>query len=157
MDHKERNTAEQLTLSLFTLNLLLAVLAFKGLPRWVRCKEPVCQCRRHRRPGFDPWVRKIPWRRKWQSIPVFLPGESHGQRSLAGYSPWGHKRVRHDLVTKQHISLTTEDHLARKNKSSNYKRYSHEFWHELELGKDGLLLSCFNVLSHPIISFHKSM
>jgi len=37
--------------------------------------------------GFDPWVRKIPWRRKWQSTPVFLPGESHGQRSLAGYSP----------------------------------------------------------------------
>ena len=44
-----------------------------------------------RRPGFDPWVGKIPWRRKWQPSPVFLPGESHGQRSLAGYSPWGHK------------------------------------------------------------------
>ena len=43
-----------------------------------------------RRPGFDPWVRKIAWRRKWQPIPVFLPGEPHGQRSLAGYSPWGH-------------------------------------------------------------------
>ena len=39
---------------------------------------------------FDPWVRKIPWRRAWQPTPVFLPGESHGQRSLAGYSPWGH-------------------------------------------------------------------
>ena len=44
-----------------------------------------------RRPGFDPCVGKIPWRRKWQSIPVFLPGESHGQRSLAGRSPQGHK------------------------------------------------------------------
>ena len=44
-----------------------------------------------RRPGFDPWVRKIPWRRAWQPTPVFLPGESHGQRSLAGYSPWGCK------------------------------------------------------------------
>ena len=43
------------------------------------------------RQGFDPWVRKIPWSRKWQSTPVFLSGESHGQRSLAGYSPWGHK------------------------------------------------------------------
>ena len=43
------------------------------------------------RPGFESWVGKIPWRRKWQSIPVFLPQESHGQRSLAGYSPWGHK------------------------------------------------------------------
>ena len=46
------------------------------------------QCRR---PGFDPWVRKIPWRRDWQPTAVFLPGESHGQRSLVGYSPWGRK------------------------------------------------------------------
>ena len=43
------------------------------------------------RPGFDPWVGKIPWRRKWQSTPVLLPGKSHGQRSLVGYSPWGRK------------------------------------------------------------------
>ena len=42
--------------------------------------------------GFDPWVRKIPWRRTWQPIPVFLSGESLGQRSLAGYCPWGHKQ-----------------------------------------------------------------
>ena len=54
-------------------------------------KEPTCQCRRCKRHGFNPWVRKIPWRRKWQPTPVFLPGESHGQRSLAGYSPWGCK------------------------------------------------------------------
>ena len=40
---------------------------------------------------FDPWVRKIPWRGVWQPTPVFLPGKSHGQRSLVGYSPWGHK------------------------------------------------------------------
>jgi len=38
---------------------------------------------------FDPWVRKILWRRAWQPTPVFSPGESHGQKSLAGYSPWG--------------------------------------------------------------------
>ena len=42
---------------------------------------------------FNPWVRKIPWRRKWQPTPVFLPEKSHGQRSLAGYSPWGHKEL----------------------------------------------------------------
>ena len=54
-------------------------------------KEPACQCRRHKRCGFNPWVRKIPWRRAWQLTPVFLPGESHGQRSLAGYSPNGCK------------------------------------------------------------------
>ena len=41
--------------------------------------------------GFNPWVGKIPWRRKWQPTPVPLPGKSHGQRSLVGYSPWGHK------------------------------------------------------------------
>ena len=45
------------------------------------------------RPGFDPWVRKIPWRRVWQPTPVFLPGESHGQNSLVGYSPWGCKEL----------------------------------------------------------------
>ena len=51
-----------------------------------------------RRPGFDPWVRKTPWQRKWQPTPVFLPGKSHGPRSLAGYSPWG-RRVGHDWAT----------------------------------------------------------
>ena len=45
------------------------------------------------RPGFDPWVGKIPWRRKWQSTPVLLPGKSHGERSLVGYSPWGRKEL----------------------------------------------------------------
>ena len=64
-------------------------------------KDSACQCSRHKRLGFDPWVRKIPWNRKWQPSPVFLPGKSHGWRSLAGYSPWGHKRVKHDLATKQ--------------------------------------------------------
>ena len=57
-----------------------------GLPRWHSGQESACQCRRHRRRRFDPWVRKIP-RREWQPTPVFLPGKSHGQRSLAGYSP----------------------------------------------------------------------
>ena len=51
----------------------------------------VCQCRRCKRHEFDPQVEKIPWRRKWQPTPAFLPEKSHGQRSLAGYSPCGHK------------------------------------------------------------------
>ena len=51
--------------------------------------------------GFDPWVRKIPWRSKWQPTPVFVLGKSHRQKSLVGYSPWGCKRVERDLVTKQ--------------------------------------------------------
>ena len=50
---------------------------------------------------FNSWFGKIPWRNKWQSTPVFLPGKSHGQRILVGYSPWGCKRVGHNLATKQ--------------------------------------------------------
>ena len=59
-----------------------------GFPGGTSGKESTCQCRRC---GFNSWVRKIPWRKKWQPILVFLPGESHGQRRLAGYSPWDHK------------------------------------------------------------------
>ena len=62
-----------------------------GLPGWLSGKESACQCRRHKRLGFNPSVMKIPWSRKWQPTPVSLPGESHGQKSLTGYSPWGHK------------------------------------------------------------------
>ena len=54
-------------------------------------KKPTCQCRRHKRPRFSLWVGKIPWRRARQPTPVFLPGESHRQRSLVGYSPQGRK------------------------------------------------------------------
>ena len=56
-------------------------------------KEPASQCRRCRRHGFHPWVGKIPYRRKWQPTPVFLPGKFHGQQNLVGYSPWGHKEL----------------------------------------------------------------
>ena len=73
----------------FFLSLCLGYVL--GLPRWLRGKESTCQCKRHRRLGSDPWVGKIPWKRKWQPSPMFLPGESHGQRNLLGYSPWGHK------------------------------------------------------------------
>ena len=53
--------------------------------------QPLRTCLQCRRLRFDPWVEKISWRRKWQPTLIFLPGESHGQRSLAGYSPWGCK------------------------------------------------------------------
>ena len=66
-----------------------------GLPWWLRWKTV---CLQRQRPGFDPWVRKIPWRMHWQPTPVFLPGKSHGWRSLAGYSPWGRK----DSDTTEH-------------------------------------------------------
>ena len=61
-----------------------------GLPR-VSGKESACQCRRCRRHGFNSWVGKIPWRRKWKPTPVFLPRKLHEQRSLEGCSPWGRK------------------------------------------------------------------
>ena len=61
-----------------------------AFPSWHRGKEPACP---DRRPGLDPWVRKIPWRRKWQPGPVLSPGEYHGQRSLAGYSLGGRKEL----------------------------------------------------------------
>ena len=53
-----------------------------GLPQWLNGKESACQCRKHRRHRFDSWVGKIPWRRKWQPMPVFLPEKAHGQRRL---------------------------------------------------------------------------
>jgi len=65
----------------------------RRLLTWLSGKESACQCRRCRRLGIDPWVRKIPWRGKWQPIPVFLPRKSHGRRGLAGCSPWGHKEL----------------------------------------------------------------
>ena len=54
------------------------------------------------RPGFNPWVRKIPWRRKWQPTPILLPEKSHGWRSLVGYSPWGHKES--DTTERLHFT-----------------------------------------------------
>ena len=56
-------------------------------------KESACQCRKCKRCGFDPCFGKIPRRRAWQPTPVFFPGESHGQKSLVGYSPWGRKEL----------------------------------------------------------------
>ena len=62
-----------------------------GFPKWWSSEESTRQWRRHRRCGFDPWVRKIAWSRKWQLTPVFLPGKFHVRRSLAGYGPWSHE------------------------------------------------------------------
>ena len=79
-----------------------------GLPAWLSGKEPVCQCRRCQ---FDPWVGTIPWVRKWQPTPVFLPVEFHGQRSLVGYSPWGRK----ELDTTEQLSTAHRNRLIREN------------------------------------------
>ena len=64
-----------------------------GFPGAVSGKEAACQCRRHKRDRYDPWVGKIPWRREWQSTQVFGPGEYYGQKSLGGCSTCDHKEL----------------------------------------------------------------
>ena len=66
-------------------------------------KELTCQCRRHKRCGLDPWVgREDPLEKEMQPAPVFLPGESHGQQSLAGYSPRGCRELKHSRTANTH-------------------------------------------------------
>ena len=77
-----------------------------GFPGGVSDKEPAYQCRWHKKLGFNPWVGKIPWRRAWQPTPVFLSGESHGQRSLAGYGSQGCK----ESDTTEVINTHTHSH-----------------------------------------------
>ena len=91
----------------------MAIMAFRqgaqahATPGGASGKEPTCQCRKHRRCGFTPWVRKIPWRRKWQPTPVFLPGKSHGWGSLR-LQYMGSQRIGHDWVTEQQQSGKSE-------------------------------------------------
>ena len=76
-----------------------------GPPWCLSGKASACQCRRHR---FNPWARKVPWRRKWQTTPGFLPGKSHGQRNLAGCSPWGHKESNTTEQLNENNNLSAE-------------------------------------------------
>ena len=78
-----------------------------GYPGGATGKEPTCQCWRHERCGFNLWVGKIPWMRKWKPTLVFMPGESYGP-SLGGYSPLGHKEL--DTTEWLILSLFTEAH-----------------------------------------------
>ena len=71
----------------------------RGFPGGASGKEPARQCRRPNKCRFDPRVRKISWKRAWQHTPIFLPGESHGQRSPAGYGPWGRTELDTTEVT----------------------------------------------------------
>ena len=74
-----------------SLKEIVSCRQYFGVPRWLSGKASAHQCRKCRRCRFDPWIRKIPWRSKWQPTPVFLPGESDGYRSLVGYSLWAGK------------------------------------------------------------------
>ena len=81
---KQNHYLKEISAYLFTA--VRKAQTWKGFPDGASDREPACQCRRWRL-RFDPWVRNISWRRAWQPTPLFLPGESHIQRSLAGYSP----------------------------------------------------------------------
>ena len=85
-----------------TLSTLEIMCSNKASPGGSGGKESTCQCRKC---GFDPWVGKMPWRRKWQPTPVFLAGEFHGQISLVGYSLWGHKES--TMISDFHFSRST--------------------------------------------------
>ena len=78
---------------------MVKILQHKGFPGGSDGKESTCSAGN---PGLIPGSVKIPWRREWQLTPVFLPGEFHGQRSLAGYSPWGCK----ELDITEQLTLT---------------------------------------------------
>ena len=84
---------------------LNATVFIKGFPGGTSGTELACQCRTRKRGGFDPWVGATPWRRVWECTPVSLPGESQGQRSLPGYSPLCHRRVRHNWSNLAHMYL----------------------------------------------------
>ena len=91
-DWTELNWTEGSSMSFHSLIAhFFLTLIFHWAPRWHSGKEFTYQFKRHRRRGFNPWARKIPWRGKWQPTPVFSSEKFHGQKSLVGYSPWGHK------------------------------------------------------------------
>ena len=88
---------------------------FPGLPRWYSGSKSACKGRRH---GFDPWVRKFPWSRKWQTTPVFLPENFHEQRSLTGmFGGYGPCCCRESDMTEElstHVSIQSSNHIRAK-------------------------------------------
>ena len=93
---KECYGLDRIRSELLVIYVCTPLLGTEGFLGGTSGKEPACQCKRRKRCSFDPWVRKIPWRKAQQSTPVFLPWESHGQRSLVGYESIESQRVGHD-------------------------------------------------------------
>ena len=131
-------------------------MSLEGLPRWHKVvknssatrwssgKESPCQGRRHNSCNFDPWVRKIPWNRKWQPTPVFLSGNFYGQRSPAGYSPRGRKELdmkpleRARLIADVVLQETAETPLGQWKSNNgvqgtNDKRANPQRWQQTDL------------------------
>ena len=105
-------------------------------------KESSCQCRRCKTCRFDPWVEKIPLRRKWQTSPVFFPGESQGQRSLAAYSPWGCEES--DMTVCAH----THTHTHTRSYSKIWENIHHHVKDVIMEGNFKFLLLLFFILVH---------
>ena len=107
-----------------------------GLPTWHTGEEPTCQCSRHKRCRFHPWVREIPWRRKWKPASYSCPEKSHGQRSQVGCSPWSHK----ESATAEGLStctVLTELHKFLYSQKNDYFGAYFEYpscWIKLNLG-----------------------
>ena len=101
---------QELNWGLLYCKQILYQLSYQGSPsvQWLSVKEYACECRRHQRRGFDPWVGKIPWSGKWQPALVFLPGKFHGHSILAGYSPWGCNEL--DTTVLAHTHTHTHTH-----------------------------------------------
>ena len=119
--------------SLCSWRLWVGMVPIKQCPvgplRWHgKCNEFSCQCRACKSCGWHPWVRKIPWSRKWQPAPVFLPGKSHGQRNPAGYSLWGHKEL--DVTACAHTHTHTHTHTVG-NKAQSWEGRKYSWTHQL--------------------------
>ena len=103
---------------------MLFLMLWMGFPGGAVGKESACQCRRHKKHRFDPWVGKIPWRGKWQPSLGFLPGKFHRQRRLAGPSPWGGKELDTTEHTRTHAVNTVINKihftLDKNNRSSHF-------------------------------------
>ena len=104
----------------------ICILRERGILDGTIGKESACQCRRHKRCWFNPWAGKIPWRRVWQPIPVFLPGKSHGQRSLAVYSPQGHKESDTLKLLSMQVCLLREHKIHKSSKRPQSKMFAVE-------------------------------
>ena len=122
--------------------LILVALILHDYSRASRIAEMVRICLQCGRPGFDRWVRKIPWSREWQPTPVFLPGESHGQRSLVGYRQW---------VTKSWIRLSDLTPLLCIRLRGMLTKHNNFMMTILHLGISDVLLSS-QALSHPFLN-----
>ena len=135
-------------LLVFNNLLFVSWCSFLQLPRRLSAKESAYQCRRWKRCGFNPWCGKIPWRRAWQPTPVFLPGEFHGQRSLAGRSPWGVQRVGNNGARMHTQRIKPKDRVC--GQGCQGELYSQGWWTCGDLGRALHLARTFLNPSHSL-------